>query len=165
MIIFINGTISSGKSTIAKLLEKKIPNTVVLEIDALRDLINWMPLEEAIPLNLENAVSLITNFVGHKFNVIVPYPLSEKNHDYLTKNLEGLDTEKYTFTLTPKPEELTKEQRGRKLSDWEKERIQYHTKIGLTAPSFGELIDNTNQTPEETAEVILNFVKKEKSST
>ena len=162
MIIFINGTISSGKSTIAKLLEKKIPNTVVLEIDVLRNLINWIPLNKAIPLNLENAVSLITNFVKRKLNVIVPYPLSQKNYDYLIKNLKSLDTEILFYTLAPRPEELIKEERGRKLNDWEKERVKYHTKTGLTRPSFGKLIDNTNQTPNETTEVILNSADKKK---
>lgn len=159
MIIFINGTISSGKSTVAKLLKKKIPNTVILEIDILRNLIDWVPLEEAVPLNLENAASLIKNFVNRDLNVIVPYPLSQKNYDYLTENLKNLDVKIFVFTLSPEPEELIKGKRGRKLDSWEKERIKYHTKIGLTKPSFGKIIDNTNQSQEETSEIILKLIK------
>lgn len=159
MIIFINGTISSGKTTIAKLIQKEISNTVVLEIDILRNLISWVPIEDAIPLNLENAVSLINNFVKRKLNVIIPYPISQKNYNYFIKNLKDLDTQIFVFTLDPKPEELIKSKRGRNLDNWEKERIKYHTKIGLNKPSFGKIVDNTNQTPKETSKEILNLIK------
>ena len=159
MIIFVNGTISSGKTTIAKLLQKNIPNTAVVEIDALRGFISEMSLEDSIPLNLENAVSVIKNFANKNLNVIIPYPLSEKNYNYFTENLKAIDTRKLFFTLCPKPAELIKSNRGRKLNDWEKERIEHHTKIGLTNPTFGELIDNTNQTPEETVKILLNLLK------
>lgn len=158
MIIFINGTISSGKTTIAKLLQKKVPNTAVVEIDALRDFIEWMPLKKSIPLNLENAVSIIKNFVNKNLNVVVPYPLSQKNYDHLTESLKNFDAKIFVFTLKPNPEELIKGKRGRKLDTWEKDRIKHHTRRGLTKPSFGRFIDNTNQTPEETAEELLRVI-------
>ncbi len=85
MIIFINGSINSGKTTIAKLLTEKISNSALLEIDTLRDMIAWMPLDKSIPINLDNAISLISNFSTSGLNVIVPYPLSQKNHDYNQK--------------------------------------------------------------------------------
>lgn len=159
MIIFINGTISSGKTTIAKLLQKRIPNTAIVEVDALRNFISDMALEESIPLNLENAVSVIKNFANRNLNIIVPYPLSEKNYNYFVENLKTIDTKKFVFTLCPKPTELINWKRGRKLNNWEKERIKHHTKIGLTNPTFGQIIDNTNQTPDETVKIILNFLK------
>lgn len=158
MIIFINGTISSGKSTIAKLIKKEIPNTVILEIDVLRNLIDWIPLNKAVPINLENAVSLIRNFVDKKLNVVIPYPLSQNNYDYLIKSLKKVNTEIYTFTLNPDPEKLIKSKRGRNLDKWEKERIKYHSKMGLNKPAFGKIIDNTNQTPSETVEIILESI-------
>lgn len=162
MIIFINGTISSGKSTIAKLLEKEIPNTAVIEIDILRNILHWMPLEKTIPINLENAVSVIKNLVNRNLNVVIPYPLSEKNYNYLMENLKDLSIKIHTFTLVPKLEVLIKGERGRNLDNWETERIKYHTKAGLTKPTFGKIIDNTNQTPDETVKIILDFVNKNK---
>lgn len=57
---------------------------------------------------------------------------------------------------------MLKEERERKLNNWEKERIKYHTKIGLTKPAFGEIINNTIQIPEETVKIILDFVNKNK---
>jgi hypothetical protein len=45
MIIFISGSINAGKSTIAKLLAKQLPNTALMEVDALREMITWMPID------------------------------------------------------------------------------------------------------------------------
>ncbi len=84
MIIFLNGSINAGKSTVAKLLTKELPNTALVEIDAFHEMISWMPIEQSIPLNLENAVSVITNFAKKNLNVIIPYPLSQKNYDWNT---------------------------------------------------------------------------------
>ena len=160
MVIFINGSINSGKTTVAKILVKKIPNTAHIEVDTLRSFIEFMPLDKSIPINLENTVSLIKNFVKNKLNVIVTYPLSQKNYDLIAKNLEGLNDKIYYFTLNPKISSITDNKRGRNLTDWERERIKYHYEIGINNPSFGKIIDNTNQTPEETAESILKFLRK-----
>ena len=86
MIIFINGSINSGKSTIAKILAQEIKRSAVVEIDSLSAFIEWMPIEEKIELNLENAVSVIKNFTKRKFDVIVPYPLSQKIMNISQKN-------------------------------------------------------------------------------
>lgn len=155
MVIFINGSINAGKSTVAKLLSQKIGNAVVLEIDALRDMIPWVPLEEAVPINLENAVSLVHNFKQAGFNVIVPYPLSRKNFDFLKEKL-GTDLEDCRFfTLSPNLETASANRGKRELNDWEKERVKYHYSIGINKPDFGDVIDNTDQTPEETADLIF----------
>jgi hypothetical protein len=45
------------------------------------------------------------------------------------------------------------------LDEWEKERIKYHYKININNPGFGNVIDNSNQTPEETANQILKLIK------
>lgn len=159
MIIFINGSINSGKSTVTKLLAKELPNTALVEIDAFHEMISWMPIGESIPLNLENAVSVITNFVKRNLNVIVPYPLSQKNYDFMMENLKNLHANIYVFTLAPRLEKALTNRGARELSDWEKERIQHHYDIGIPSPTFGEVIDNTEQTPEETANLIFSKLK------
>jgi len=159
MIIFINGSINSGKSTIAKLLAKELSNTVLIEIDVLREMIEWMPLEEAIPLNLENAVSLIRNFAKRNLNVVVPYPMSQKNYDYMMASLGDLGVMISVFTLAPKLEKVLTNRGTRELTDWERQRIQHHYDTVIHKPTFGEIIDNTDQTPGETAKIILNKIK------
>lgn len=158
MIILINGSINSGKSTIAKRLSEKIPNSIVLEIDVLRDFIKFVSLDKAIPINLENAVSLTKNFVKHNFNIIIPYPLSKKNYDFLVEGLKNIKEKICTFTLNPSIE-IVLEGRGRKLTDWEKERIKHHYKIKINMPDFGTIIDNSHQTPDETTDQILTLLK------
>lgn len=158
MIIFLNGSINAGKSTIAKLLLKELPHTAVVEIDALREMVDWMPLEQSIPLNLENAISIITNFVKRDLNVIVPYPLSQKNYDFLMENLRDLNVDIRVFTFAPQLEKALTNRGARELDDWEKERIKHHYNIGIHNPSFGETIDTTKQTPEETTRLILSRI-------
>ena len=159
MIIFLNGSINSGKSTVAKLLVKELPKTALLEIDAFHEMIEWMPIDEAVPLNLQNAISVIKNFVSKDLNVIVPYPMSQKNYDYMMESLKGLDTKISVFTLAPKIEKTLTNRGNRELTDWEIERIKHHYDIGIHSPGFGEIIDNTEQTSEETAKTILNKIK------
>lgn len=159
MIVFISGSINSGKSTIAKMLVDKIGNCVNLEIDRFHEFLEWMPIGEVIPINLRNAVSLIKNYVEMGFNIVVPYPLSQKNYDYLMENLKDLNTKIWFFTLAPKIEKVLTNRGNRELNDLEISRIKYHYETGINNPSFGKIIDNTNQTPEETLEVILDSLK------
>ena len=156
MIIFINGSINAGKSTVAKILARRISNTAVVEIDILREMINWMPIDQAVPINLENAVSVIRNLAKRNMNIVVPYPLSEDNYKYLINELEDINSEIYFFTLAPKLDKVLTNRGGRELSDSEQKRIKHHYDIGINNPAFGEIIDNSNQTPEETTNYILS---------
>lgn len=158
MIIFISGSINSGKSTISKLLQNDLEKTAVVEIDSLRAFIDWMPIEQTIPINLQNAVSVIQNFVSHNLNVIVPYPLSQKNHNYFVKNLGNQQL--IFITLSPKLDIILKNRGDRSLSNWEIDRIKYHYQIGINSPEFGEIIDNSDQTPDETIKVIKKYLNK-----
>lgn len=155
MIIFINGSINSGKSTVSKILAYKLSNTAVLEIDDLRNFIDWMPLKQAISINLENALAVIRVFINNGLNVIIPYPLSKNNYDYFLKNLTDIDDIK-VFTLSPKLETALTNRGSRELDDWEKDRIKYHYEIGINKPDFGIVIDNSNETPEQTVDKIFD---------
>lgn len=159
MIIFISGSINSGKSTVAKLLADKLGNTALLEVDCLRSFIQWLPLEQAIPINLENAVALIKIFVGKGLNVVMPYPLSHDNYGYLLNNLKEVNDQIKVFTLSPRLEIALTNRGSRELSDFEKDRIKYHYTIGIQNPEFGVIIDNSSETPEETVEQILRKLK------
>ena len=156
MIILINGSINAGKSTVAKLLAQKITKVALVEIDALRNMIEWMPISESIPINLLNAVSVIKNFSLSGLHVIVPYPLSQKNYDYMMDSLKDIEVKKYVFTLAPQLEKALTNRGTRELDDWERNRIKHHYEIGINNPTFGEIIDNSNQTPEETVDYIFS---------
>lgn len=159
MIIWINGSINSGKSTVASLLSKKIGNCAIVEIDKFHEMINWMPIEKAVSVNLKNAVSTIEVFVKEKLNVIVPYPLSEKNYQFVNQQLKKLKTKIFYITLSPKLEIVLQNRGRRKLDSWEKNRIKHHYHIGIHKPSFGKVIDNSNHTPKQTVEEILKIIE------
>ncbi len=158
MIIFINGSINAGKSTIAKMLASKIPNTANVEIDIFYKFIHWLEIDKAVSINLKNAVLVINNFAKHGYNVVVPYPLSQNNYEYLKKELD--DNELYFFTLSPDIKKAQNDTSDRKLTEWDRDHIQYHYNIGISKPDFGKIIDNTNQTPEETTEEIISLIPK-----
>jgi len=124
-----------------------------VEIDVLREMIEWMPIDQAVPINLENAIAVIRNFTKHGISCIIPYPLSQKNYEFVTSGLSDLGMPMFFFTLAPSLEKALSDQGERKLNERERERIKYHYSIGIHAPSFGTIIDNSDQTPEETAKV------------
>jgi adenylate kinase family enzyme len=157
MVIFINGSINSGKTTIAKLLKEKTPNLAHIEVDDLRAFIDWMPLEKAIPINIDNTVLLINSFSKRGISSVVTYPLSKEEFEYITEKIKSKETI-YSFTLNPRLNTALSN-RGRELSEWEKQRIKHHYNIKINNPGFGIVIDNTNQTPEETAEEISSSIK------
>lgn len=158
MIIFISGSINSGKSTVARILANNISNTALLEIDSLCECIAWMPIDQSVPINLENAVSLIKNFVKRDLNVIVPYPLSRKNYDYMVDALSGLGVDMHAFILSPDLQSVLGNRGERELTGWELERIRHHYAIGINNPGFGIVIDNTHKTSQETADAILKEI-------
>ena len=160
MIIFISGSINTGKSTITKILAKELPNSALIEVDLLREMIEWMPLDKAVPINIKNAVSLVKNFSKNGLNSIVEYPLGPKSYAYIMKELKNASEKIYFFTLAPKLETALSNRGTREVNEWEIERIKHHYNIGIHNPNFGEIIDNSTQTPEETAKTILSKIEK-----
>lgn len=158
MVIFLNGSIHAGKSTVARILTDKLPHAALVEPDVFHEMIAWMPIDEAVPLCLQNTLAVIRTFIEKDIDVLVPYPLSQKNYVYMMNGLLSFGVRTYVFTLAP-PREVALSTRGdRELTAWEKERIEYHYATGIANPTFGEVIDNSNQTPDETARIILEKV-------
>ncbi|HMQ78021.1 MAG TPA: hypothetical protein PKE39_00005 [Ignavibacteria bacterium] len=158
MIIFLSGSINSGKTIIAGFLKKQFPRSAHIEVDTIHDMYDWMPLKEAIPLNLKNALSLTQNFIEEEIDVIITYPLSRDEYEYFNKNLP-LEIQRFFFTLNPRLDHALTNRGSRELTEWEIERIKYHYKTGVNNPGFGITIDNTMQTPEETLSDILYYIE------
>jgi hypothetical protein len=158
MIIFLSGSINSGKTTIAGLLKKQFPRSANIEVDTIHDMYDWMPLEDAIPLNLKNALSLTQNFIEEKIDVIITYPLSRDEYEFFNKNLP-LEIQRFFFTLNPRLDHALTNRGSRELTEWEIERIKYHYNTGVNNPGFGIMIDNTMQTSEETLSDILYHIE------
>tara|TARA_R110001583_G_scaffold40778_1_gene130095 strand:- start:21407 stop:21754 length:348 start_codon:yes stop_codon:yes gene_type:complete len=82
MIILLNGSINSGKTTVARAIVERAINFAHIEVDSLRDFIRWMPLEETIELNIKNAIDVAKNFHDNNINSVISYPLSEDSYLY-----------------------------------------------------------------------------------
>jgi len=156
MLIVLNGSINAGKTTTAQTLCRLLPNTAHIEVDSLREFIAWMPLEESIPLNLENAVAVAHIFLKHGLNVVLSYPLRREDYEWMRKQFA---CPIYFFTLRP-PMPTSQSQRGERiLSDWEIARIAYHYHTPGANPDLGVVIDNSRMSAEETAREILRHVR------
>ena len=161
MLIIISGSINSGKSTVAKIVAEKLENTASIEIDKLRSFVPFLKLDQKlIELNLKNAADVANNFIKSNLNVIINYPLSKDNYEFLVKNIDISKDEIFTFTLNPKLEVAGNNRGSRELDEWEKRRVKHHYEIGINNPDFKTtIIDNSTQTPIETAGVILEKLK------
>ena len=155
MIILLNGSINAGKTTVSKQIVRLLPRTAHVEVDDLHGFVEWMPLAEAIPLNLQNAVAVMHNFVAYGLNVILSYPLPPGDYDYLMRELTPLGVPVHCVTLNPDLAAALTDRGTRELTEWELKRIPYHYEAGINSPPFGIVIDNTRQTPDETAREIL----------
>ena len=158
MKIFVSGSMNSGKTTIAGLMKKNFPRFAHIEVDTIHDMYSWMPLEDAIPLNLKNALSLMQNFIEEKIDVIITYPLSRDEYEFFNRHLPA-DVQRFFFTLNPRLDHSLTNRDTRELSEWEIERVKYHYKTNVNNPGFGITIDNTMQTPEETLSDILYHIE------
>ena len=158
MLIILNGSINAGKTTTSKKLCELLPRAAHVEVDALREFIAWMPLEESIPLNLAAAIAVSKIFLAHGLNVVLSYPLRAEDYELMQQEFAGV-TDAHFFTLRP-PMQTSQSQRGaRVLSEWEVARIAYHYQTDGANPDVGIVIDNSQLTPEQTARLILQHAE------
>ena len=160
MILLLNGSINAGKSTVSKRLCELLPRTAHVEVDSLREFISWMPLEESIPINIEAAIAVTKVFVRQGLNVIFSYPLRPEDYELILRELSELGVPVYGVTLRPRLEVSLTNRGTRQLTDWERSRIPYHYETRLNEPTFGIVIDNSEQTPDETAREILGYIER-----
>lgn len=162
-LIFISGSINSGKSTTSQKLAELLPNSALIHGDTVRHFVTWLPLQQALPITLQNIADIAKNFLEAGLNVIVDYPLEKKQFEALSGQLLDDATSVQAFVLSPRLE-VAQSQRGeRVLSAKEIERIAYHYQTNMHDPSFGICIDNSEITIEETAQMIYESIKNQNS--
>ncbi len=156
MIIFINGSINSGKSTAGKLLAEKLGYEFI-EFDDIRHTISEPNIEKALPQVFDRGIKLLNKLDQDGNSVVVAYPLSQRNYDLLKNKLSKPPL---VITLSPRLDVVLKNRGGRKLDDAERERIKYHYKIGINSPNFGFIIDNSDLSINETIQTIAGLITK-----
>jgi len=152
--IWISGSINSGKSTVSRLLSKKL-KMAVIELDSFSEYVNqFMKFDEYIKLNYDIASEIVEIYNKRGHGVIMVYPINEKKNSKL-KNSNFI-----FFTIDPGLEVALTDRGERKLNDWERERITHHYQNGINDLSFGFRIDTKNLTPKETVDKIIDFLEK-----
>lgn len=158
MLIFISGSINSGKTTTARALAKRL-DAAFVNVDDLNDTIPDFNLATDLDKSMDLAIATINDHARTGKDIVANYVIRER--DWKRFSNEVMTSPQYIITLAPRIE-VTQSQRGdRVLTGWEKDRIKYHYDTGIASPSFGSIIDNSDLTIDETVEKILTITSGE----
>ena len=165
LILNINGPINSGKTTVSKILVNLLPNATFVEVDELMN----DEEQEKLGLSLKEGWAERKRRLNEKLlalkqskeyeTVIFAYPISEESYQKWSA-LADENTQFLNITLAPSLEECLKNRGTRELDNWERNRIRKMYEEGYQNRSYSDfIINNDNQTPEETAEIIKGFIE------
>ena len=150
ILIYINGSINSGKSTIGRLLTANLPGTIHIEIDELRHFAGCLSLSDACPYCVVDASTLTRNWLARGFNVVVTWPISQRDYEVFERVAANAGVSIHAFTLRPSIDVATSNRGGRQLTERERARIREQYRLPHIDPGIGTVIDNGLQTPAET---------------
>ncbi len=85
------------------------------------------------------------------------YPIGQEAHKQITEELH--DKKPLFITLAPRLEVAQSKRGDRELTEWEVARIKHHYDTGIATPAFGEIIDNSEMSIDETVAVIERLIK------
>jgi hypothetical protein len=91
---------------------------------------------------------------------VIGWPISDQDYSHFIHLLGDCPTPVFAFTLAPRLEVALTNRGERELTDWQYKRIQFHYAEGIASPSFGVLIDNSDQTPDQTVQTIMNAINR-----
>lgn len=158
ILVYINGSINSGKSTVGSLLAKNLPGTVHVEVDELRHFADCLSLAEACPYCLEDAATLARSWLSRGFSVVVTWPISHCDYAVFERVAADAGVAIHGFTLRPALEVATSDRGGRRLTERERTRVREQYRMLHVDPGIGTVIDNSNQTPAETLAAIRSAI-------
>lgn len=163
-ILNINGPINSGKTTISKLLQKKLPKSFFIEVDELLSDDEQKKLslsrEEGWTERLQRLDKIVVQekkLLRYEY-IVFAYPMTEKTyHQWML--WEDNSTRFINITLAPNMYVCLQNRGTRQLSETEKARIKQMYLEGYHCSKYANLIiNNGEQTPEETVKEVLNYL-------
>lgn len=157
MLVFISGSINSGKTTTARALATRT-GAAYINVDDLNDSIPDFNLATDLDKSMDAAIAKINEYAADGKDVVANYVVRQEDYNRLEKEVKTQP--QFVITLAPRIE-VAQSQRGeRVLREWEISRIQYHYDTGIASPSFGHIIDNSELTVDETVDKILGIIKR-----
>ena len=142
-LVFLNGAINCGKTTVGRKLSELCRNVAFVELDHLHGFVPWMPIERAVPLNIENGLAVAKNFIREGIDVVFAYPLSDEDFTFV-RGLIDFPCRIECVTLYCELERNIENRGDRRLSEYEVERIEWMHANGLAKPSFSRILDTTD---------------------
>ena len=150
MVIFINGSINSGKTTVGKLLAKRL-NFKFLDFDSISGSMKNFDLTKDLPKVFKIGIKSINDLTTNGKNVVAVFVIRRKDYENLKANIKD---KSIFITLAPELKVALTNRGSRELTQWHKDRIKYHYRTGIPTPKFGKIIDNSSIMPEESVNII-----------
>lgn len=157
MLVFISGSINSGKTATSKLLAERI-GAVFLNVDDLNDTIPNFNLTTDLDKSMDLAIQTINSYTQQGKDVVANYVVRRKDFDRFKHEIKTHP--QIVITLAPRLEVAQSRRGERELSAWEVSRIKHHYDTGIASPAFGHIIDNSDLTLNETVGRIVNIISK-----
>ena len=159
MLVFISGSVNSGKTTTSEALAKKL-GAVCVNVDNLNhELIPNFNLATDLDTSMDIAIKTINEHFDQGRDVVANSVVRQKDFDRFKSEIKT--DKQYVITLAPRLE-VAQSQRGeRVLTEWEVERIKHHYDSGIASPRFGIIIDNSDLTLNETVQKIMEIISRE----
>lgn len=155
MLVFISGSINSGKTSTSKALAKKL-GAAFVNVDDLNDTIPDFNLATDLDKSMNLAIQTINNYTKQGEDVIANYVVRQNDFDRFEHEIETQP--QIVITLAPRLEVARSKRGDRELSDWEVSRIKHHYDTGIASPKFGHTIDSSDLTLDETVDSILRII-------
>jgi len=183
MVILINGSFGIGKTTVARLLSKRIKKSVILDPEligfVLQRLSRFIPLrgrgtDDFQDISLWRKATFVSTFLLHRItrrNIIVPMAYS--NLDYVNQLRLGLIKKGiaiHRFCLVA-PIEVVHERLKKRgtIATTEEGKWVYPRVSKCCAvhkdPEFNQQIDTEKLTPQETTDEIVGYLQNAEAST
>lgn len=165
IILNINGPINSGKSTVSKILAQELPNSFFIEVDDLTEESEFPEFIQRVNARLSKLYAKLELLISdNKYDyVIIAYPMWDKAYKRICEII-GDKIKFIVVTLNPSKDVCLTNRGTREVSDWDKNRIcqMYDQGFNLFYKS-DFIIDNSKQTPEQTASDIISYIAHNKN--
>jgi hypothetical protein len=152
-IICINGSINSGKSTIAQLLATRLPDARFVEGDDHDG--HDLPFDQMIAHAVRRLAAEISEA---NETLVVAYPLREEDYTVLRDAAAGRGLQLRVITLSPPLDVVLGKRGARDLSDGERARIREMYDEGYQDRRFSDLVITGAPTPDVVVETIVGLL-------
>lgn len=156
MIIFIGGSVNSGKTTTGRLVAKRL-GAEFIDVDTIDLAAPNFDLNSSreVPDVLDRVIKRLQGLPADK-SAVLSYVLRPQDYEQLRRGLTGRHL--FFVTLVPQLEVALADRGGRQLSQWERDMVHYQYGNYSDKVDYGQIIDNSQLSAAETADRILGYL-------